>query len=197
MFWRAVFPIEHSGKAAVSLFVGPVLAYVLNFLDRWIEPLGEEASIARAVADKDDAAENLIQEALRSATPVAVTLKSGKVYVGLVQTMFNPSFEVQSIRLLLKRSGYRTNEKQELKLNVNYDETHVTLLEDMRKKLESKMIQLLKSEAKLEFEEAFRKAGREIEESIQQFEVVIYMSEVVSISPFDLEIYDSHFKGKS
>ena len=195
-WWQTVFTVEHSGKAAISLILGPLFAWASNRLSSLIEALGDEASIERAINEKDDPAEQLIQKALNTGTLVSVTLKSGKVYVGQVKKMFNPSFEVQSINLLLSRSGYREEETKKLILDIRYDKTHEKLKETVERKITKAMTSIIKENPNLPYSQVIDRAAKQVSQDLLQFEIVLFVSEIVSINFFDFEIYDDYFKAE-
>lgn len=137
-------------------------------------------------------------------SPLAVTLKSGKVYVGRIFACTNPAFSVESISMALIRSGFRKAETHELYLNVDYeDAAHQSVrhrimeqyskliadtLKDMRHQDKQKDKRALADSI---FNKIYGKIDVEAEEI--PFSVIIMAREIQSMAQFDIDFFDSHF----
>lgn len=193
--WHEVVPFEHSGKAALSLLLGAFLWLPLNFLGRWVPLLSDSAAVNRAILRKRDPLELLLRQALGQEQTIAVTLKNGKVYIGKVTTNLNPGFDTESIHLLLRRSGHRDPETQTLLIDVDYDKTHAEVMEAAAKEFRGKIAEVLAEYPKAGDAEIARIARERMSNysQIQNYEVVLLVSEIVSANYFDLRLYDRHF----
>lgn len=106
--------------------------------------------------------ESLLLESYIRTFPVLVTLSSNKVYVGLVTTA--PRLEdgkIDHLLLLPLLSGYRKSDNLQVKFITNYYEHYENFLD--------------KGESKL---------------SVHDFNITLPISEIISISLFDMETYN-------
>ena len=87
--------------------------------------------------------EVLLREALGSRSLVSVTAKNGKVYIGKVLTTSNPAFGMEAINILLSRSGHRDKNTQKMILDINYDETHRAIREELADKVRDEFTRVL------------------------------------------------------
>lgn len=96
-WWHRLVPFTHSGKAALSFLMGMALWWPLNRLGespsrpRWLTWLSDDYAIERAIARKSDPLELMLREALGDGRIIAVTLKTGKVYIGNLTANLNPA----------------------------------------------------------------------------------------------------------
>ncbi len=116
----------------------------------------------RAVKESGDFLEELLEHSKTEAKQVSVTLRSGKIYVGFVTGSFDPAFDRKYVSLFTTLSGYRESTTQQMKISHNYA---ITWAEE------------------LEAEEL------EAEELKERFQLVIPVSEIVSASLFEPEVY--------
>ncbi len=189
-FIHAVLPVPHAGKSLVALIIGAVLPVV-----SWLVPFNIYMNFV--IERKGDPLEVLLRRAFGQSWEVSVTLRSGKVYVGRIDNLFNPSYDVQYIELFLTHSGYRTEADKRL-----------VLLNDYEEKTEEVYTQRLAERVRFyahdfpeqDFDWWLAKAEGDlvqqtgIERELSTYQVVIPTSEVVSVSYFDRELYE-RFKG--
>ena len=198
--WHWIVPFKHSGKAALSFLFGALLWRPLNQLGehRCFSRLSDNSAVDRAIDRKRDPLELLLRQALGSRQTIAVTLKSGKVYIGILTTNLNPAFAIESIHLLLRRSGHRGPNTQKLTVDVDYDETHKEVREVIENEFRQRLAEAYEKNSDASDEELIDLARQQISDygDIQNYEIVILMSEVVSVNFFDLELYDKHFSNK-
>jgi hypothetical protein len=205
--WTKLIQIEHSGKPVIAFLMGVILWMPFNLLG-WLNPsvlrwrpfrfLGEGAAIERQIRKKQNPLEVLLRQAMGSRSLVSVTVKNGKVYIGKVLTTSNPAFGMEAINLLLSRSGYRDKNTQEMWLNVNYDETHSAIRQEMRIKIQAQFLDAIRKNPYADEGELLSEAKRNVsaEMDIRNYEIVIPISEVQSVNVFDLEIYERFFAPK-
>lgn len=78
----------------------------------------------RAAKKRNDALELLLIKAILEELPVALSLKSGKVYIGYITAEGDTNTdERKQVRILPVLSGYRTADTKELVITTNYAET--------------------------------------------------------------------------
>jgi len=205
--WTKLIQIDHSGKPVVAFLIGAILWMPLNLLGslnpqvlRWqpFRLLSGGAAIEREIRKKQNPLEVLLRQAMGSKSLVSVTVKNGKVYIGKVITTSNPAFGMEAINLLLSRSGYRDKNTHEMRLNVNYDETHSAIrpgdaYQDTNTISGRHQENPHADEGELLYE-AKRKVSAETD--IRNYEIAIPISEVQSVNVFDLEIYEKFFAPK-
>lgn len=175
--WHARVPFPHSGKATLALLLGLALPMALNRTpvlfgrfarrrDVWrgLRGLGyDEDGWARvAIRDYGNELEDLLVRSLDRRAPVMLTLGSGKVYVGFVTRSLNPDVERRFVRLLPSLSGYRSKEDHQLSFTTFYDIVH---------------------------EQAQNPASDLYGLSEQDFEIVIPMGEIKTLSLFDIRAF--------
>lgn len=101
--------------ALATMFIGKHIARLLNDCPSFQEFY--DAELSRHVKNNELA--HLLYRAMRSASPVMLTLKNGKVYVGLINTGVSNAEKDQYISIIPIISGYR-DEKHEVQYTTNY-----------------------------------------------------------------------------
>ncbi|MDO6747828.1 hypothetical protein [Gilvimarinus sp. 1_MG-2023] len=79
---------------------------------------------------KNDDFDRICYEALNSLKPIAVTLESRKVYVGLITDTLAPDQERSHLTILPLHSGYRTKDELKFTLTRRYDVIFDYVLDD-------------------------------------------------------------------
>lgn len=110
----------------------------------------------------NDLLEILLSRASRETKLVSITLRSRKVYIGLVTRTINPMYDRKYIQLLPIKSGYRDATSFKLNLAVDYAAVYAKII---RQELEM------------------------IKTGVSDFEIVIPVSEIQSINLFDPTAY--------
>lgn len=144
-----------------------LLAWILPWLLN--RPVYANACLLRAVmkrAGAFDAIEHICSHALDYGIQVAITLKTNKVYVGTPVSLSILDVERKWFILVPILSGYRDPTTFRFDLPTNYGETYQRILSQ----------------------------GADAERVIDEFRVVISISEVVSIQAFNISTYFEHFK---
>lgn len=183
--------------AALAFLFGLALWWPLNLLSRWswFRFLGQDAAIRREIERKQNPLEVLLAEAMDSRSLVSVTVKNGKVYIGRVRTTFNPAFGMQSISLILSRSGHRDKDTQQMMLDIDYDKTHSAVRQHLIDRFREEVVKAARRNpdaGRDEWIDAARRAASE-EPEARNYEIVLPVSEIQSINMFDMDIYDQFF----
>ena len=195
-WWDAHAPAPYSAASALAFLLGGLLWYPGNKIAESFEATSRFAVIRRLVAAKGDPLETLLVHALEHQTLLQVTLTSGKVYVGTPTVLLNPSHTLSSLHLSLRRSGYR-DEAHRLILNTDYEATHEEIAQEMDERYQRAIQRFLQQHPEAEPHEVFE-ALAERDEGPEQvardFATVVMTSELQSVSPFNLELFDRHFR---
>ena len=202
-WWQSFLPVANSAVGVLAFLLSLIFCGVLNLLCWLIPALKPYAIRKRYIKGSGDAFEHMLFRALETQEAVSVTLKTGKVYVGRVNTSFNPVRGIESIRLTLEKSGYRNADTQELILNVHYDRTHEKIAKRINEVYEKIIQSVLAEQPDATEEEVIRlvrersKNVAEIRRLAHTFEVVVIASEIVSVATFNPELYQNYFEPKT
>jgi len=121
---------------------------------------------AKLIIRDDDPIELILLDALISEYLVLITLETNKVYVGLVtNNPFSIRDEVNSILILPYLSGYRDSGTKKIEFTTLYTEAYELL------------------------------SGAEDENpiNVEDFQIAIKYSQIISINRFDLDVYENGF----
>ncbi len=125
LVWSAIMPpYPYLATSLLALAIGRFLPDFLNFL--LIRKYGQDYFLDLAVRKGGTFLERFIHEALKQTKLVSLTLRSGKVYIGYVQTVAfglrqNPETNPDPFLALLSvYSGYRHNETKRLLITTDY-----------------------------------------------------------------------------
>ena len=155
--------------AVLAVLLGWGAAYGLNRLPQI--PEWRKRTLRKIAADRGDLMELLLDDALRGDWYVELSLKNGKVYVGMPTGTTERSVGDETVvEIIPLFSGFRSNDTHEVRL-VRYYGTDIALL----------------------VRGAANKRSSVVDED---FRVVIPLREVVSARLFDPEIY-SYFNSKA
>jgi hypothetical protein len=199
-------PSNFLGK--LSLWLQRRKKRILNWLGRRFRFLSDEAAIERAIESKQDPLEMFLHHAIYRPSRernVAITVKNSKVYVGLLQEIFNPAFPLTSIGMILSRSGHREASNQQMKIDIDYAQTvrdKLTpdlmnrRLEELRKEKpdidDYKRLNIVTSEFIPPGENPL--LVRETGARLANYQMVIPLAEVQSVSFFDEDVYEDYSK---
>jgi hypothetical protein len=154
----------------------------------WTQPFARMrlAAVARTIRKSDDSVLRLLWRATIYGTPLMVTLKSGKVYVGKsAETISDPSVRSQSLKIIPFNSGYR-NETHKVELPTDYQRIYEMM---QRKPEEEEEPVNLSDPLAVENVDLKCKDGTLVEVDMQDMGVVILWSEVQSLTLYDDNIY--------
>lgn len=126
LFWQ--IPREHWAQLFGIDWLIPSLACIplslLLLLLNYIPYFGSRKSAERAAKKRNDSLELLFIKGLLDEIPVALSLKSGKVYIGYITAEGDTNTnERKQVRLLPMLSGYRHADTKELTITTNYAAT--------------------------------------------------------------------------
>lgn len=202
-WWQSFLPVRNSAVGVLAFLLSIVFWGCLELFCRLIPAFRPKAIRRRYINASGDAFEQMLFRALETQEAVSVTLSTNKVYVGRVNTSFNLVRGVESIRLRLEKSGYRDAETHELTLNIDYAQTHQDISERLNKVYEQIIQNVMKEQpdatqakiVRLVYERS--ESDAEIRSLAHNFEVVIMASEIVSVAPFDPELFKSYFEKRA
>lgn len=109
-------PYQLTITAIWALFLGAPLGKLLNLV-YW-------RGFALKHAIQHDDFEMLLNEAVDRTIPIALTMKSRKVYVGFVTQTFDPSHDRKWISILPLVSGYRDSDNLRIVFVTNYQDVY-------------------------------------------------------------------------
>ena len=149
------------------------------------------AAVARFVLECDDEATRLLHRAIIFRKPMLITLKGGKVYVGVPMGSFgDPSVRAQSLKIIPLYSGYRNAENQKVELPTKYRDVQAMMkLRQADSEPQNPADPLTKDLADLRLED-----GTSVEIDVHDLGVVIQWAEIQTLSLFDENIYQA-FQG--
>ena len=156
--WEGVVPFPYLGTSLIACILGLALPWPLNFFSIF----RKEVANQRAIERSNDHLEILVSRACREVKAVSITLKSRKVYIGLITRTHDPLYDRKYIQLLPIKSGYRAAETLALHLTVDYAAAYAQIIQ----------------------EDLSVMAG-----GIQDFEIVVPVSEIQSVNLFDPTTY--------
>jgi len=163
----ALFPSfveEWQSTVAFSYLGTGLLAFSILIIailfERWYHD--EEDMITGIIKEENDAMESIYLKSLQSQKLLSLTLRNNKVYVGFIsQHFFTPYQPLQSVKIIPVVSGWR-NKKH---LQVSFETVYDPIVNFVDK---SEFINL----------------------DINDFEIGIPISEIVSVNVFDFRIYN-------
>lgn len=167
-FWDNYLPeIVFLDVALFSFLLCVIIAYTYNFLSNkgWKISTPDVIKASLIVKD-DDPIELLLLDALIREYLVQVTLQNGKVYVGYItNNPFSIKDELNSILMIPYISGYRDNSNHRIEFTTDYTAA---------------------------YEEITQNKGK-FSSQIQDFQLAIAYSQIISLNQFDMEIYQECF----
>jgi hypothetical protein len=145
--------------------------------------LSRDAAIDREVDNKRNPLEMLCRQAMKHESVVAVTLKSGKVYIGRISTPFEPAFGMEAIDLVLLRSGHRNKDTQKLTMDVDYEKTHADFLRRIEEQIISQLEREMEQNPEADWQESWDSASRKVNEepAVANYLIAVPVSEVQSV----------------
>ena len=149
-FWEAIVPFEYAGTSVLAFAIGATLWIPLNHIFK------RDRENRRAIEESNDFLETMLERALRESKQISLTLNSGKVYVGFVSKMFDPSYERKYITLLPTMSGYRDKDTLKLHITTDYYKVYLRAI-----------------------------AGENVVERVNDLEVLLPVSDILTFKLFD------------
>lgn len=164
---RSIFPAIAEQKVLPFVSIGLLtLAYGLilpHMLNRLLTCLGRDSTSYLLKAVDEDDFENLLVRSCDRGLPICLTLESGKIYVGVLWSGMNPSIQRKDVSIIPLVSGYRRDTDKKMEITTYYQGIY-DLMEDS----ESENLEGL---------------------SIEDFEKIIPVSQIVSANLFDFRAY--------
>ena len=189
--WRRlaqnILPFPHAGKSLLTLILGVVLPVC-----SWIIPRDWYMNLV--IELKADPLEVVLRRAFSQGRAISVTLRTGKVYVGYLHVLFNPYYDVNYIELYLTHSGYRTEAEKRLELVNDYrDKAEEIYLQRLAERVEFYRQRNLNDDFDSWFEQAQNdlREHQDVEDELSGYQVVIPISEIISVSYFEHELYEA------
>ena len=191
-WWKALVSVEHSGKAALAFLYGPLAANLLNWMGRRFE-LGSKGQVKDwLVRHRQDALEMLLREAMGDQSPVLITLKNDKIYVGYVKVAINPAERIESIEVELMKSGFRDATDRRIVITTHYDDV---VASEWRSRIDQALNEILRDCPEVDEADAIAFAESAVQSYVNDFRVVIVANELRSIGRFDMDMYEKYFAG--
>ena len=155
-WWVSVFPPTFTVETVAAIALGGLSPYILNLF------YSEELGSRRAAASTGDHMELLISDAVRNQSPVEISLRSRKLYIGFVMGEYGTRQSDLAVSLIPVYSGHRTEDNLNLVIDIDYEHTLGRFVEE---------------------ESQWR------HRSPEDFRVVIPVGEIVSARLFDASVY--------
>lgn len=150
-----------------TAFLSFIIGYILpKIMNPFITEDHFQSEREKIIRDRADPLEMLLHKALSEKKHVSLTLKNHKVYVGRITSLFNPATPLTNIKIVPTFSGYRDQATKQLFLPVSYQKVYEKII----------------AEKNL------------LETNMEDFEIVIPVSEILSANIFDIRTYDEYFK---
>jgi hypothetical protein len=158
LFWGNIVPFPYAGTSLLACALGLTLWWPLNAMPFF----RAEMEAQRAIEQSNDHLEILLARAANETKPISVTLKSRKVYVGLITRTHDPMYDRKYIQMLPIKSGFRDPQTLALILTIDYAAAYAKIIQE---------------------------DATAITHGIRDFEIVIPVSEIQSVNLFDPDGY--------
>ncbi|MCC5898079.1 MAG: hypothetical protein JJU32_09205 [Phormidium sp. BM_Day4_Bin.17] len=165
--WQSWIKIEYFDILILAFILGGLAWLPLNLLT------DAEYHRIKAIKSQNDVFEILCDKAIRETKLLLLTLKSGKVYIGITTVAYNPAVDRKYIQLLPFFSGYRKEDDKTLVLTTPYIDAYEAMIQE-RSQPNSPP----------------RDRPVEVGDYAETFEVVLPVVEIQSASRFDVVRYD-------
>ena len=114
-WWQSFRPFPHLAKTFLSFLLGASIWWPLN---RFFHE--KQREIDRVIEEKDDPLEIMLRKALGQGRLIMFSVKNGKVYVGFVASLQDPSRTMQFIKIVPLMSGYRDKDTKVVQFTTFY-----------------------------------------------------------------------------
>ena len=116
-WWDALFPQTFTIETVVAIALGGLSPYVFNVF------YSAERGYRRAAESTGDHMELLISDALRNQSPIEISLRSRKLYIGFVTGHNATRHSDIAVALIPLYSGHRTEEDLSFVIDIDYGHT--------------------------------------------------------------------------
>ena len=123
-WWGTLFPETFTIETVTAIALGVLSPYVLNLF------YSKERSRRRAASSTGDHMELLISDALRNQSPIEISLRSRKLYIGFVTGENASRHSDMAVSLIPIYSGHRTEDSLNLVIDIDYRHAVKRLLDD-------------------------------------------------------------------
>lgn len=184
-FWRALVPLPGLGIPAFSLLFGVTLPFLLNFF--WTE----EHENARSYRAFSDYLGILFFQAQRRARPVMITLRNGKVYIGIVHGCNTPGMHDRngSVYLQPAISGYRKGETHEVCLTTDYTAALEAIVNECDNPKDETLPLWQREPCRSSDDPASSPVRTSPADLLDSMKIAISMSDIVTATIFSKELY--------
>lgn len=114
---KPIFVLSEAAESLLIVLTALLISCIATITTNKAKP--QDESMVRAW--KNDDFDRICYEALDNLKPIAVTLESRKVYVGLITDTLAPDQERSHLTILPLHSGYRTKDELKFTLTRRYD----------------------------------------------------------------------------
>lgn len=206
-WWKSNVPFDYLGTSLVAFAIG---ATVWKPWNHFFCP--QQMAIDKVIDEDKIPFELLLKKAQDQTKTVSVTMSNGKVYVGWVTHLFNPALPTNYIQILPLKSGYRDEETKWVVFTTFYSEA----IDNLRKAIDAKagehslptrqlehLTAKNENEKTAEIEQQINDLRKhlehleleyfEMEETADDFDIVLPCSEIMSINIFSEYVHSEHF----
>jgi hypothetical protein len=206
-WWKANIPFDYLGTSLLAFGLGASVWKPWNYF--FCE---QKVAIDKVIDEDKIPFELLLKKAQDQTKTVSVTMSNGKVYVGWVTHLFNPALPTNYIQILPVKSGYRDEDTKWVVFTTYYSQA----IDNLRKAIDAKAEE--HSLATKELEELTAKNEKEkttdikqqiehlkdhlehleleyyeMEETAEDFDIVLPCSEIMSLNIFSEYVHSEHF----
>ena len=123
-WWDSVFPSTFTVETVAAIALGVLSPYVLNVF------YYKDEGHRRTAENTGDHMELLISDALRNQSPVEISLRSRKLYIGFVSGHNGTRQSDMAVSLVPLYSGHRTEDNLNFVIDIDYGHTLGRLVEE-------------------------------------------------------------------
>lgn len=154
--FHQVVPYPRAGVTTLAFFLSFPVCWIANLIFK------PEKEIDRVIDNKSEPLELILRKSLKETKPILITVKNGKVYVGLVTYNSSPAVSVESMKIFPVMSGYRNSKTKRVEFTTDYSAV-------LEKQLEG--------------------SADVSDTDFADFEIVLPFREIESVSIFDPDIF--------
>lgn len=206
-WWKSNVPFDYLGTSLLAFALGASVWWPWNKLF-----CSQKVAIDKVIDEDKIPFELLLKKAQDQTKTVSVTMSNGKVYVGWVTHSFNPALPTRFIQILPIKSGYRNQETKWLEFTTFYSEALDQLKRDVDEKFDEyreAFEQLVQVTTRNERRPDPRTASQihelnkridqleaeieELETTADDFDIVVPVSEIMSINVFSEYVHSQYF----
>jgi hypothetical protein len=207
-WWKSNIPFDYLGTSLVAFALGATVWKPWNYFF-----CKQQVAIDKVIDEDKIPFELLLKKAQDQTKTVSVSMSNGKVYVGWVTHFFNPALPTNYIQILPVKSGYRDEDTKWVVFTTYYSEA----IDNLRKAIDAKAeehslatgeLERLTAENEkkksVEIEQQIKSLKDhiedlelqyyEMEETAEDFDIVLPCSEIMSINIFSEHVHSEYFE---